>query len=169
MSLFDEIKATSSSEYIYYNDNPCDKVYFNDKLIWCRKNTSVITWPDALTISPQIRGKYTGDRNSANCSAHGGCDFYGCPASGTEICTGKIPVGCKTIEIKYQAVDYISGQKGSIYYVDGTEVAKLKNGINNVSQYADGLHYFKYYCTAVCGIGSEPAWGGMNLWVTLSS
>lgn len=182
--LINAIKKIPSSGNIYFDNVGLKKVFYNNSLIWAKKNTSVITWDDTITM--QINSghgsycgyysynttngpSYNGNRNSNNCSVSGsGYGFrdqneYVADSSWVHITTtGKIWEGAKKLIISssrsYSAEGgntiAVPSEYAYIYSADGTIVASIGNGETDLSSWNDGTYYFKIFR----GSGTYGAW-----------
>ena len=165
--LINAIKSIPSSGNIYFKNVGLTKVYYNNSLIWAKKNTSVITWSDTLTLSPGPNAavNYSGNRNSNNCSgncytsSYFGQQSYASQSIASITVSGKIWEGTKHLNINMSSSRWNNGGSGMpdfgrpnptyyfyIYAADGTVVASLGNGNHDVSAYNNGSYYFKGYC-----------------------
>ena len=173
--LINAIKQTPSSGDIYYNSQSFKQVYYNNSLIWAKKNTAVIYWDDAMTMTIDVgydRDKcagnsksgydgpsYYGNRNSNSCSVNGsgwaerGALDYVAGRCWSEITiTGKIFKGARAIPINSSSSrsgadndSFLNPEYAYIYNSDGAVVANLGNGTTNISSYSDGTYYFKIF------------------------
>lgn len=149
------------------------------------KNTSVITWPDALTMEVIYGGgryvgwltggkdgpHYSGNRESNRCSVSGSSyanrgqnEYVADSCWAQQIVHGKIYANTRIISISSSRSWSAEGNNtvavpneyGYIYDVEGKKVANLYNGNNNVNAYNDGNYYFYIFR----GSGSYGAWAG---------
>ena len=119
------------------------KIYYNGVLVWSHKNTSVITWDDALT--GDHAASYSGDRLSSDCSCYDSSANQGSGrvwvAAGAH---GRINPGTKHITVSaWVNGDYSIITHNEIYNCDGVIVGRL-SGTTDVSAYNDGTYYFAY-------------------------